>query len=122
MAFPLAKLLRRPETPGKTSSGDLPDLADVSAGGRPATVPRREIRRLCRPAADRTSPGSSVWPRGAFRPTWITWRSQHLRAEAREKFSRVRPVDLAQASRISGITPADLAVLMVRLEGEKERD
>ena len=38
----------------------------------------------------------------------------HLRAEAREKFARVRPVDLAQAGRISGITPADLAVLMVR--------
>ena len=35
----------------------------------------------------------------------------HLRAEAREKFQRVRPVDLAQAGRISGITPADLAVL-----------
>ena len=42
---------------------------------------------------------------------------EHLRAEAREKFARIRPVDLAQASRISGITPADLAVLMVRMEG-----
>ena len=41
----------------------------------------------------------------------------HLRAEAREKFARVRPVDLAQAGRISGITPADLAVLMVHLVG-----
>jgi tRNA uridine 5-carboxymethylaminomethyl modification enzyme len=44
-------------------------------------------------------------------------RVLHLRAEAREKFERVRPVDLAQAGRISGITPADLAVLMVHLEG-----
>ena len=41
----------------------------------------------------------------------------HLRAEAREKFERVRPIDLAQAGRISGVTPADLAVLMVHLEG-----
>ena len=32
----------------------------------------------------------------------------HLRAEAREKLARVRPADLAQAARISGITPADL--------------
>lgn len=40
----------------------------------------------------------------------------HLRAEAREKLSRVRPADLDQASRISGITPADLAVLLVHLE------
>ena len=44
-------------------------------------------------------------------------RVLHLRAEAREKFERVRPIDLAQAGRISGITPADLAVLMVHLEG-----
>ncbi|MEN6494775.1 MAG: hypothetical protein ABFD16_10825, partial [Thermoguttaceae bacterium] len=44
---------------------------------------------------------------------------RHLRAEAREKLSRIRPLDLAQAGRISGITPADLAVLMVHLEGRK---
>jgi tRNA uridine 5-carboxymethylaminomethyl modification enzyme len=42
-----------------------------------------------------------------------------LRAEAREKLSRVRPRDLAQAGRISGITPADLAVLMVHLDGKR---
>jgi len=41
----------------------------------------------------------------------------HLRAEAREKLSRIRPANLAQAGRISGITPADLAVLMVHLRG-----
>ena len=38
-----------------------------------------------------------------------------LRMEAREKLNRVRPRDLAQAGRISGITPADLAVLMLYL-------
>ena len=45
----------------------------------------------------------------------------HLRIEAREKLSRIRPVSLAQASRISGITPADVALLMVHLEGKKRR-
>jgi tRNA uridine 5-carboxymethylaminomethyl modification enzyme len=42
----------------------------------------------------------------------------HLRAEAREKLSHIRPLDLAQAARISGITPADLAVLMMHLAGK----
>jgi tRNA uridine 5-carboxymethylaminomethyl modification enzyme len=41
----------------------------------------------------------------------------HLRAEAREKLTRFRPQSLDQASRISGITPADLAVLLVHLGG-----
>ena len=40
---------------------------------------------------------------------------EHLRTEAREKLSAVNPVNLAQAGRISGVTPADLAVLMVHL-------
>ena len=39
-----------------------------------------------------------------------------LRIEAREKLTRVRPTSLGQASRISGITPADLAVLLFYLD------
>jgi tRNA uridine 5-carboxymethylaminomethyl modification enzyme len=42
---------------------------------------------------------------------------RHLRFEAREKLTRVRPVTLAQASRISGITPADIALVVAHLEG-----
>ena len=38
-----------------------------------------------------------------------------LRTEAKEKLTRVRPRHVGQASRISGITPADLAVLMLYL-------
>lgn len=40
-----------------------------------------------------------------------------LRNEAKEKLSQLRPGTLAQAGRISGITPADLALLRVHLEG-----
>ena len=39
-----------------------------------------------------------------------------LRWEAREKFSRIRPESIGQASRIPGITPADLSVLGIALE------
>jgi tRNA uridine 5-carboxymethylaminomethyl modification enzyme len=39
-----------------------------------------------------------------------------LRAEAKEKLTRIRPASLGQASRISGIHPADLAVLLIYLD------
>jgi tRNA uridine 5-carboxymethylaminomethyl modification enzyme len=39
-----------------------------------------------------------------------------LRAEAREKFRRVRPHSLGQAGRISGVNPADVATLLVYLK------
>jgi tRNA uridine 5-carboxymethylaminomethyl modification enzyme len=39
-----------------------------------------------------------------------------LRMEARQKFSRIRPATLGQAGRISGITPADIALLTIHLE------
>ncbi len=40
-----------------------------------------------------------------------------LRMEAREKLERIRPLNLAQASRISGVTPADIALLLAHLRG-----
>lgn len=111
----LTKYLRRPEVGWQALVDCLPQLQQVSPGVAQQVVydtkyagylARQEIeiarqRRL----ANKPIPPSLDYD-----------RLPHLRTEAREKLSRVRPVDLAQAGRISGITPADLALMAVYLE------
>ena len=49
-------------------------------------------------------------------PEWFNYGAvPQLRAEARQKLARVQPGSLGQASRISGITPADIAILLLYL-------
>jgi len=44
---------------------------------------------------------------------------QHLRTQARQKLIRMRPRTIGQASRVEGVTPADIAILMVYLEKQR---
>ena len=44
-----------------------------------------------------------------------------LRLEARQKLKEYRPISLGQASRISGVSPADISVLLIYLEHENQK-
>jgi len=50
-------------------------------------------------------------------PTWIDYEKiPSLRFESRQKMLRYRPDSIGQASRISGVTPADIAILLIWLK------
>jgi len=58
---------------------------------------------------------------GRLLPKTIDYLSmQGLRVEARQKLDEIRPLSVGQASRISGVSPADIAVLLIWLEQNKE--
>jgi tRNA uridine 5-carboxymethylaminomethyl modification enzyme len=114
---PLSKFLRRPDAQWSDAVRALPELAgvghdvaqqvmcDLKYAGYIARQ-QTEVDRQSRLAQKRIP--------SSFDYDGIV----HLRAEAREKLSRVRPRNISQASRISGITPADLALVMVHLGGK----
>ena len=67
---------------------------------------------------DHAADGVRVWRLGRLQIDGVSGSGlAHLRAEAREKLERIRPESVAQAGRISGITPADVALLMAHLNG-----
>jgi tRNA uridine 5-carboxymethylaminomethyl modification enzyme len=111
----LMKLLRRPETSWHDLVQLLPELAAV-----PTDVARQvEYDSRYEGYVARQEQEVDRQRRLADKRIPATFEYAHipqLRVEAREKLSRVRPISLAQASRISGITPADVALLMIHLD------
>ena len=112
----LAKMLRRPDVGWETLVERWPQLEAVSADvADQVTCDAKYAGYIARQQVD-----IARQKRLAARriPADLDFDSvSHLRAEARQKLARIQPADLGQASRISGVTPADLAVLMVHLEG-----
>jgi tRNA uridine 5-carboxymethylaminomethyl modification enzyme len=45
-----------------------------------------------------------------------------LKTEAREKLATIRPISIGQASRIPGVSPADISILMVWIQGHQRRE
>ena len=114
-AVTLAKYLRRPETSWEQVVEQLPELGrfpadvaeqvlfDTKYSGYVARQ-QQQIERQRR-MSERRIPDQFDYG-----------QIMHLRQEAREKLSRIRPLSLGQASRISGITPADVALLLAHLQ------
>lgn len=114
---PLAKFLRRPEVTWDDVVAVAPALGTIDTAAAEQALwdikyegyiarQQTEVDRQGRLAAKRI-------------PVQFDYHTLgQLRMEAREKLTKVRPVNLAQASRISGITPADIALLIAHMEGK----
>ncbi len=56
-------------------------------------------------------------------PAWLDYEKVHsLRAEARQKLGKIRPGTVGQASRISGVTPSDLSIILVWMKRGPQPD
>jgi tRNA uridine 5-carboxymethylaminomethyl modification enzyme len=114
---PLSKMLRRPEASWNDAVARIPGLTAIEPlVAQQVVFDQKYAGYVARQQTevDRQSRLAQKRIPDSFQYDGIV----HLRAEAREKLARVRPRNLSQASRISGITPADMALLIVHLDGK----
>ena len=111
----LADLLRRP----RLTYADLAPFDPNRPGLAPAVVSEVEITVKYAGYIDRQLRQVEEMRRLEERPLPpdVDYLSiAGLRLEARQKLQAIRPHNLGQASRVSGVSPADVAVLMVYLK------
>jgi tRNA uridine 5-carboxymethylaminomethyl modification enzyme len=113
----LEELLRRPETNWEVLRALSPEAAQLQISPRASeqvVIETKYAGYIRRQTADIER---QARVQGVKIPATFDFRAvPQLRAEAKEKLARVKPINLGQAGRISGITPADLAVLMLYLK------
>ena len=114
----LADLLRRPQV----SYADLAPFDPDRPNLRPAVAEEVEIQLKYAGYLDRQEKQVQEFKREESRrlPEDIDYEAiAGLRLEARQKLQQIRPVSIGQAGRISGVSPADIAVLLIYLEQQK---
>ena len=114
----LTDLLKRPEFTWQDCLAALPTLGNVSRAT--AVQIENDIRYAGYLALDQERIERQRRMQGRLIPEGFDYATvRHLRAEAREQFDRIRPRTLGQAGRVSGITPADLALVVISLESRR---
>ena len=113
-AMPLAELLRRPSVTYEKlrTAFDLPEISsEAAAQVEIAIFYEGYIKKQSELAAKLDRLEDKIIPSN------VDYHAlKNLRVEAREKLSAVKPRSIGQASRISGVSPADISVLLVWLE------
>jgi tRNA uridine 5-carboxymethylaminomethyl modification enzyme len=115
----MLELLRRPEiTYEKLQKAfDLPELPTVTADEINVQVKYKGYIDKQKQEVER-----ALKLENRLLPDDIDYSKMHeLSSEAMEKLTKRRPVSIGQASRISGVSPADISVLMVYLEARRRK-
>jgi tRNA uridine 5-carboxymethylaminomethyl modification enzyme len=117
----LARLLRQPERRLGDVLPYVPELAGMKVDPQVAEEVEIEVKYAAYIERQRAQVERFRSLEGHRIPRGIEYRSVvGMRGEAREKLARLQPHSVGQASRIAGVTPADVAVLMAHLKrGQK---
>ncbi len=121
-ADPLAKLLRRPDM-------NYNDLLKIDSNLKEQNIPpliqeQIEIEIKYKGYIDRQQKQIEKYKKmeELLLPSWFNYDDiSGLRTEARQKLDKIRPISLGQALRVSGVSPADISILMVYLMSRGKR-